>query len=215
MPLANRLNLILGQLNGVLIVGAHAWARQIAKALKKHSIHALLIDTNIQNVRLAQKEDLQTYVGSVLSDGFRDNESLYKELGHLLALTANDEVNALALLNYKDLFKDNRYQLAMRDGQVSRDLLGHIAFGADVTYERMEDLFSKGADVEGIELKDINTSDLKTTYDMILPLFLLDFEGRLKIYNPATPSLEGYKILIYLKSPEQDLNIRIDHDKYD
>jgi NhaP-type Na+/H+ or K+/H+ antiporter len=202
LPLANRLKLTIGRLNGVLIVGAHSWARQIAKALKKCSIHTLLVDTNIQNVKFAQKGDLQAYAGSVLSDEFRDNDNLHRELGHLLALTANDEVNTLALMNYKDLFRENRYQLAMRDGQIPRDLQGHVAFGTDVTYDRMEGLFSKGASVEDIELKAINTSDLKTTYDMILPLFLIDFEGRLKVYNPATPSLEGYKTLIYLKNSQ-------------
>jgi NhaP-type Na+/H+ or K+/H+ antiporter len=200
LPMANRLKLSLGRLNGVLIVGAHSWARQIAKALKKCSIHTLLVDTNIQNVKFAQKGDLQAYAGSVLSDEFRDNDNLHKEMGNLLALTANDEVNTLALMNYKDLFKDNRYQLAMRDGQVPRDLKVNVAFGMDVTYDRMEELFSEGAEIEDIELKDIDTSDLKTTYDMVLPLFLIDFEGRLKIYNPATPSLEGYRTLIYLKS---------------
>jgi hypothetical protein len=158
------------------------------------------VDTNIQNVKFAQKGALQAYAGSVLSDEFRDNDNLHKDMGNLLALTANDEVNTLTLVNYKDLFKDNRYQLAMRDGQVPRDLKAHIAFGMDVTYDRMEKLFSDGAEIENIELKDIDTSDLKTTYDMVLPLFLIDFEGRLKIYNPATPSLEGYRTLIYLKS---------------
>jgi hypothetical protein len=54
-----------------------------------------------------------------------------------------DEVNTLALMNYKDLFKDKRYQLVMRDGQVPRDLKAYIAFGADVTYGRMEKLFSE------------------------------------------------------------------------
>jgi len=200
LPLANRLKLILGRLNGVLIIGAHSWARQIAKALKKYAIHTLLVDTNIQNVKFAQKGDLQAYAGSVLSDEFRDNDNLHKEMGNLLALTANDEVNTLALMNYRDLFKDNRYQLAMHDGQVPRDLKVHVAFGTDTTYDRMEKLFSEGAEIEDIELKDIDISDLKTTYNMILPLFLIDFEGRLKIYNPATPSMEGYKTLIYLKS---------------
>jgi NhaP-type Na+/H+ or K+/H+ antiporter len=202
LPLAKGLGLTIGHSNGVLIIGAHSWARQIASALHDHSIPVLLIDTNIQNVKSAHNEGLPAYAGSVLSDEFRENESLHKEMGHLLALTGNDEVNTLAFLNYQDIFRENRYQLALHDGQVSRDLHGHIAFGMDVTYGHIEKLFSVGGVVESIELKGIDHADLKTVYNMLLPLFLIDFENRLKIYNPEVPSLNGYKTLIYLRAYE-------------
>lgn len=202
LPMAKKLGLTLGRSNGVLIVGAHSWSREIAKALRDHSIPVLFIDTNIKNVKSAQNEGLPAYAGSVLSDEFRDNVTLNKDLGHLLALTGNDEVNTLALLNYQDFFRDNRYQLALHDRHVSRDLHGHIAFGLDVTYGHLEKLFSDGAVVESIELNGVDHTNLKTIYNMLLPLFLIDSEGRLKIYNPSITSLNGYKSLIYLKAYE-------------
>ncbi len=200
LPLAKGLGLTHGKFNGVIIVGAHSWARHIAGVLRHHSMPVLLVDTNIQNVKLAHDEGLPAYAGSVLSDEFRDNDDLHKEMGHLLALTGNDEVNTLTLLNYQDFFRGNRYQVALHDGQVSRGLHGHIAFSSDATYRYIERLFSGGAVVESIELKGIDQADLKTKYNMLFPLFLIDSEGRLKIHTPVIHSFAGYKTLIYLRA---------------
>ncbi len=202
MPLAKGLGLTLGTANGVLIVGAHSWARRIAEALRVQSIPVLLVDTNIKNIKSAHNEGLPAYACSILSDEFRDDDNMLKELGHLLTLTGNDEVNTLAVLNYQALFRNNRYQLALHDVQLSKGLQGHIAFGHEVTYSHMETLFSSGADVAAIELKGVDAADLKMNYDILLPLFLIDFQDRLKICTPGNLSITGYKTLIYLRAYE-------------
>lgn len=200
MPTARRFKLTLSTANGVLIVGAHSWARRIAGVLRDQSIPVLLIDTNIKNIKIAHSEGLPAYAGSILSDEFRDDENLRKDMGYLLALTGNDEVNTLAVLNYQELFRDNRYQLALHDGQVPRDLHGHIAFGPEATYSHMEKLFLSESAIETMELKGVDTADMKTNYGMLLPLFIIDFEGRLRIYSPSVSSLTGCKTLIYIKA---------------
>ena len=200
LPLAQRLGLTRTQLNGVLIVGAHAWARELAKNLQAQSMPVLMVDTNIQNVTLAQREGIPAYAGDILSDELRDSETLLIETGHLLALTSNDAVNALAMQGYRDLFGENTYQLALSGGRMSKSLQGRIAFGDDVTYERMEKLFSGGAKIETVKLDALAVRDLRTVHGMLCPLFLIDNKGELCIYTTAVSSMENYASLIFLKT---------------
>ncbi|GAB4472575.1 MAG: sodium:proton antiporter [Anaerolineales bacterium] len=200
LPLARLLGLTRSDLNGVLIVGAHGWARSLAKCLQDQSIPVLMVDKNLQNVAAAQQEGIPAYAGDILSDEIRDNETLLKDMGNLLALTSNDEVNLLAVQNYRDFFGEHVYQLALRNGQMSKSLQGQIAFGEDATYERMEKLFAGGVEVACLDLESLNRSELRTTYGMIYPLFLVDKKGNPRIYTTGFTSWENYRQLVFLKT---------------
>lgn len=144
---------------GFLILGAHGMARRIAKFLKGEGLPVLLADTNWSNVAAARLEGLPAYYGSVLSDR-SDDEVRLSGIGRLLALTSNDEANALAALKYARAFgTQNVFQLAPGRSRPSREGLsieqrGRLAFGPEVDYARLEELFERGAvlsrsDVEG------------------------------------------------------------------
>jgi len=81
---------------GVLFVGAHDWAITMARELKKVGGDVVLIDSNRFHVHRARRQDLKAYAGNVFSEEFLEDLD-FSDIGHAVALTANDEVNAFAL----------------------------------------------------------------------------------------------------------------------
>jgi len=110
-PLAYRLGLASPQPQGVLLLGAHEWARDIAATLQKLDIRVLLVDTNIHNVRATRMAWMPVMHGSLISEDCDERIDL-QGLGRLFAVTQNDEVNTLAGLHYRHLFgRAEIYQL--------------------------------------------------------------------------------------------------------
>ncbi len=58
-PLARRLGLAEMDPQGLLLVGAHRWSRNLAMVLKNAGVKTVLVDTNTRNVGLAQDEGLR------------------------------------------------------------------------------------------------------------------------------------------------------------
>jgi NhaP-type Na+/H+ and K+/H+ antiporters len=137
-PVAQALGVAEPDPQGFLILGAHRFARRVANLLKERGITVLVADTNWSNVAAARLEGIPAYYGSVLADRSDDEVSL-SGLGRFLALTRNDEANALAALKYARTFgSQNVYQLAPSRSGSTRDGLatgqrGRLAFGDDVT----------------------------------------------------------------------------------
>lgn len=73
---ARRLGLAEPNPRGVLIAGAHRWAREIAGVLKDEGFDVLLADTNWNNVSAARLAGFHTFFGSVLSEHALDTLDL-------------------------------------------------------------------------------------------------------------------------------------------
>jgi hypothetical protein len=155
--LARKLGLVEVDPQGVLIVGAHQAARMIAESIKKAGFQVALVDTNFSNIREAQQKGLMAVEASVFSDSLLDQIPL-GDFGYMLALTSDDEVNALASVRFADIFgKDNVYQLNPHKGDFSdvvRDRYhGNYLFQCEVTYDSLDTAFNFGGKVNFIELK--------------------------------------------------------------
>ena len=179
-PLARLFAIAEPEPQGFLIMGAHPAARHIAHALEKEKIVVLLSDTNWTNIAAARVEGLDAYYGNLLSDR-SDDEMRLSGIGKLLALTSNDEANALAALKFaREFDSQNVYQL--RSGKDSgRERLGgenrgRIAFGKGVTYEELDDLFSRDAVVKKTNLTEkFSLEDFAKMYgNNYLPMFVVD-----------------------------------------
>ena len=119
-----RLQLAEGERTGVLIVGAHRWGTRLAEVLREHGLRTLLVDRDRAKVMGARFAGQDTVHGSILSPRLRGELDL-EGIGHLLALTTSDEVNALAVERLRDTFgRSNTWQLASGDEehQVGRAL---------------------------------------------------------------------------------------------
>ena len=203
VPLARWLNISEPNPQGVLFVGAHPWARQFAKVLKSLDIRVIMVDSNSENVMLARFNNIDAVNANILTEDIVDQLNL-QGIGRLFAVTANDEVNALAALHFEDLFgRPEVYQLPykkkeLREEQpVSRHLRGRRLFSEDMTYERINEIYNSHAEIKILELKSEN--DLQLLNDEnILPLLLVDLQNNLIIYtDEQAPKATSGMRLVY------------------
>jgi NhaP-type Na+/H+ or K+/H+ antiporter len=197
---------------GVLFVGAHAWARTIASTLQKAGCRVLLVDTNWANISAARMAGLPTYYGSILSEDALE-EIPFDGLGRLVAWTPNDEVNALAALHCAEIFgRAEVYQLSPKGdgnnhtGPVPLHLRGRLLFGAEMTYTALTERFAAGAVLRKTTLtKEFDYNAFQARYGAAaLPLFVIDSTGNLTICTAETrPAPRLGQTLISLVEAEE------------
>ncbi len=153
-PAARLLGLAEAQANGVLIVGSHATARGLAVQLKERSVKTVLIDTDPYNVTRAIAFGLTARRMSALAEDAAESLDL-RGIGRLLAVTSNDEVNALATGRFARVFgRREVFQLApgkRRSGQsaVPDEYLGRIIGVDGLTYGTLDERSRQGWKVVG------------------------------------------------------------------
>jgi NhaP-type Na+/H+ or K+/H+ antiporter len=182
--------------DGAIIVGAHDWAREIGRVLRDHNYFVVLVDTNHDNIQQARMDGLPTHFGSVL------NESSFEEvdlngIGRILALTSNDEVNALAALHAIEAFgRAEVYQLPLRqrttlpEQEVPGHLHGRFLFSKDATFHKLEEMHQAGAVIKATMItREFDYNAFQKLYgDRTIPLFLIDKASkRLSIFATDTP----------------------------
>lgn len=175
--------------SGLLIVGAHSWAREIARALHQAGHPLLLVDTNHGNISAARLSGLPAMYASILSEHVLQAD--LSQLGRLLALTSNDEVNSLAALRFAETFgRAHVYQLSLHGGGKSRTGVSHhqrgrCLFGEGLTFSALTQHFEAGATVKAIKLTEVfGYQQFRERYGpQAVPLFLLNGNGALEIFS--------------------------------
>ncbi|HZD41580.1 MAG TPA: cation:proton antiporter, partial [Terriglobales bacterium] len=215
-PLARWLQLARSHGQGLVILGAHSWAREIAAMLQQEGCEVLLIDTNRSNIAAARLAGLPTAYGSILSQDITEQIDL-GGMGRLLALTSNDEINALAALHFSDLFgRAQVYQLPMEgDGNalkqtVSHHLRGRILFGPGLTYRNLARRFAAGSIVKKNSLtEEFTFEDFKAHYgEDAIPLFVISEDGRVDVATVDAPLVpKPGNVLISIVRPAEELRV--------
>ncbi|MCB1215489.1 MAG: NAD-binding protein, partial [Deltaproteobacteria bacterium] len=131
-PLARFLKVLQEEKKGYLIVGAHPLAVEIALWMKSFNLEVLLLDRDSYDIYLARKQGIEAYKGDALDEFVLDQLSL-ESIGHMLALTSNDEVNTLACQLGKRYFNpDQIYQVSksLQEKEISflREAGGQLVF---------------------------------------------------------------------------------------
>lgn len=212
---------------GVLIVGAHELARTIGRALQRQGYEVMLVDTNLLNNQLARAEGLRTFHGSILSEELREDIAL-GSIGRLLALTPNDEINALAALEWADVFgRSEVYQIL--PGVTASDnwqnvlppLRGRPLFGIGLTYDHLADQLGRGGTIEistvsraieGTNNRSIRrpvrqTDGATPAAQERIPLFVLAEDRVLRIVTADRPLvLRPGQVLISMCEPQPPLD---------
>lgn len=213
-PLARWLGVAHPDPQGVLFVGAHGWARAFARALHEAEFSVLLVDSNPLHIREARREGLPARRANVLAEGITDELDL-GGIGRVLALTANEEVNALAGLHFSEVFETgDTYQLAARtaDGgerptELPQHLRGQALFSATTTYLTLQRRFEEGAEVRTLPLPHREAYvDLREHFgDRFLPLFLAR-GSQLFVFSARErdPAPQKGDVLIALVGPVED-----------
>ena len=180
-PLARRLGLAEMNPQGLMLVGAHQGARLLARALQDAGYKVILVDTNVHNCRVAEKDDLRSYCGNILYEEFVEELDL-GGVGKLLALTSNDEVNSLACLHMADIFgRAHVFQLPPRAANGLQNdtlpdyLVGRLLFGPDMTYYHLNERLQKGWELRVIDLGDPAVLSLLGAdfHEKLIPLFVI------------------------------------------
>jgi NhaP-type Na+/H+ or K+/H+ antiporter len=194
-PVARLLGVAEPDPQGVLIVGAHPWARAIATELKDEGVAVRLVDTNYNNIAQARMESLPVYYGSALTEAALDSIDL-EGIGHLLAMTSNDEVNSLTALHFSEVFGSSSvYQLPTEqaakssDKVVPRYLRGQFLFDQDANYWTLTARFDAGADIKTTNLTEaFDYQTFRQRYPDAIPLFLIGERGRLTVFTTTGPT---------------------------
>ena len=82
--------------NGILIFGANAVGRIIGKYLKEQDVHVVLVDSNRNNIMRCKAAGIDAIQANIYTDELGDELEL-NDMGYLLSLTGNSDVNTFAL----------------------------------------------------------------------------------------------------------------------
>ncbi|HET7290601.1 MAG TPA: cation:proton antiporter [Thermodesulfobacteriota bacterium] len=198
-PLARKLGVAKPDPQGVLFVGAHDWARAMAKFLHEDGFKVSLVDSSWENVSTARQEGLMAHYKNIILDDVAEHVDC-EGIGKLLALTSNDEVNSLAALSFVESFgRSQVYQLPRQSGRhsaheenVVSELTGRFLFSPEATYEFITFQFGTGAVIKKTQITaEFDYEAFRSHHGgKVVPLFLIKENGDLLAFandNPPAP----------------------------
>lgn len=207
-PAARALGLAEARANGVLIVGAHSTARGLAKALDDLEVKTMLVDTDPYNVARSVALGLPARRLSVLTEEATHELDL-RGIGRILALTSNDEVNALASSRFARVFgRRETFQLAPTgkpsNGALPEELLGRIIGIKGLDYGGLDERTRQGWRVRSAPADEAIAA--ATEGGMFVPIARV-FEGQLAFVcrNDAVPT-QGVVVGLASPSVQQELD---------
>jgi NhaP-type Na+/H+ or K+/H+ antiporter len=176
--LATVLRVRAGAPNGLIIVGAHRLGRELARELMGHGVPVKLVDTNAANIAAATALDIPAALGDATDASWLDTEVASPQMGWLLAITDNTDVDRVAARWALQRFgpghafrwfreepaADERIGVAMQWGRPLR----HLLFQIDTNLARV-------ASWEGQR-------------ENAVPVALLDQEGHMKLAPGDIPA---------------------------
>lgn len=210
-PLARRLKLASVNAQGVLFAGATAVVREIATALQAEGFRTMVVDNSHSNTRAARMAGLPVLYAAIGSEYAREELDL-GDIGRLLAMTPNDQVNTLAVMEFTEHFgRAGVYQLAPpavtseRQEQVSHERRGRILFGPEVTYERLAARFAEGFRVKKTALSDDFTYEqFQARYPAAIVLFVIeDKKLRVRSADDEWTAKSGQKLIALVDAAEE------------
>jgi hypothetical protein len=190
---------------GILFAGASSFVQALAKAVQAEGYEVLLVDTNQRSIQQARMAGLPTVWASAVSEYVRE-EIDFGGIGRILAMTPNDEVNALAGKSFVEYFgRAGVYQLSTRPTdserreQVSSEHRGRALFGSDVTYDRLDARMEAGAVIRKTALtEEFDYAAFREHYGpSAVVLCVIEESGKLSIVTvnePVSPR-SGQKLI--------------------
>lgn len=202
---ARRLGVAEAEPQGFLLLGATPFAHALAKVLNRHDFRTLLVDSNRHLVNLAQMQGLEAFHGNLLSAVVQDEINL-SGIGRLMALTSNDEANALACGQFQMVFgSEEVYQLPpdirdIRQGEpaYAAGHMGRTLFGNQATFDWIDDLMHHGAQVKATPLTEEFPYEAYQAQWGDRARLLLAFRGAQVVINTVDAPLQprpGWKLV--------------------
>jgi NhaP-type Na+/H+ or K+/H+ antiporter len=195
--------------DGILIVGASKVSRLLGHYLESHGRHVVLIDSNQDNIEKARDLDLEAFTTNIYSDNLMDNIEL-NDVGYLMALTGNSEINKYAINKFSTQFGENgSFRLVtieeMKDNNNNpkEGLFSHTD-----DFSTLAAVAKKFPSIQEITLRDQSHYEsligITNSDKDIIPLFIKDDKGELSIissYNKDVDTIGENCQLVYLGKP--------------
>jgi CPA1 family monovalent cation:H+ antiporter len=184
-PMARLLQLAQPNPQGLLIAGADYWVRELAKVLHENNVPLLVVDTNYNKISAARMAGLPAECINILSDHALE-EINFGGIGRMLALTPNDEVNSLAVQEFRHLFtRAGVYQLSFKSRAttdkrtLASHLRGRVLFGEEWTFSHIRETFEAGAVFKATKLSEsFRYADFRKRYgETSALLFVVSDDG--------------------------------------
>jgi len=203
-PFAKILNVFLKKSKGILIIGASEFSILIAQYIEKTGKQVVLIDTNKNNIDNARNLGLEALNVDIYSDELADNIEL-NNVGYLIALTGNTDINKYAIEKFKNQFGENGTFRLPSIEEIHTNNLGNEILSSSHDFISLSGVVRKNPNMyeANIETKEDYQNLLDTTKKNIniIPLFLKypnnDLDIITKKYDSNNKIEKGTK-LVYL-----------------
>ncbi|MFT4800215.1 MAG: NhaP-type Na+/H+ or K+/H+ antiporter [Candidatus Azotimanducaceae bacterium] len=209
-PLAFLLGVMEPPRKGYLIVGANAFARQVAVCVQEAGYRAVVTDSNWDNIRLARMAGLETYYGNPVTEHAERYLDL-SGLGGLLLASPYRDVNAMAAVHFRSTFGANKiYGLnnGLDNGnakfQLNQDYVGRKVFDESLSYSKLASLTAKKHSIRFTTLSEtFNWEAYREKNSVQNVIFTAPAEGELTPWIPAEDNKPGPGSRIFsLQEPE-------------
>ncbi|MGB5189688.1 cation:proton antiporter [Robiginitalea sp.] len=211
-PFAKLIGVFLTKSEGILIVGASKASRLIGRYLQRNNRHVVLIDSNESNIDKAQKAGLEAIAANIYADNLTDNIEL-NDVGYLIAMTANPDINNYAIDKFQDVFGENgSFRIVGTEEINNPDNPDNVKlFSTTDDFVRFLEAVRMNPAIREIPLKDLKhytelTEKAKNSPG-IVTLFLKSPDGELHIipsfFRESGTITEGYK-LVYMGNSLSD-----------
>ena len=207
---AKLIGVFLTKSEGILIIGASKFSRLIGAYLKKNNRHVVLIDNNETNILKSKKLGLEALTANIYSDSLTDNIEL-NDVGYLMALTGNADINRFAINKFKNQFGENG-SFRLVDSDEMNDPENNPKdglFSHTDDFIKLAETARRFPAINEIEIKNAehynSLIELTTKDEDIVPIFLKTPSGNLEIIpsfsnNEMEDIKEGSK-LVYMGKP--------------
>jgi len=206
-PFASMVGVFLKKSDGILIVGASKVSRLIASYLQKSGRHVVLLDSNRLNVNKAKELGLDAITANIYSDELTDNIEL-NDVGYLLAMTGNDEINKHAINRFGKYFGENgTFRLMTSEEMRERHhLSARELFSYTHDYTRFTEVAHDFPSIQeipvGSESQFLRVLNIIGENENAIPLFLKRPNGFLDLITaPDELEIEEGSALVYLGKP--------------
>ncbi|WP_299129194.1 sodium:proton antiporter [uncultured Winogradskyella sp.] len=162
---------------GILIIGASKVSRLIAQYLIDNGRHVVLVDSNQNNISEAEKLGIEAHTENIYSDTLTDNVE-FNDIGYLLALTGNGDINRYAVEKFGAQFGENgTFRLASKTELENNSISDEDGiFTLSDDFNNLIEVSENYPEIHEISVEDLASynsilDDIKRNSDQI-PLFL-------------------------------------------
>lgn len=206
---AKMVGVFLTKSEGILIIGASKVSRLLGHYLENNGRHVVLIDSNQSNIKKAKEIGLEAFDTNIYSETLTDNIEL-NDVGYLMALTGNTEINKYAINKFGEQFGENgSFRLVSKEEMLDvQNSPKEGLFSQTDDYNSLNELTNKFPAIHEIGLK--NNDHYSSLIDItkrdkdIIPLFIKDNKGELHILsadNKIDTEISKGSKLVYLGKP--------------